>query len=83
MLEAAGYRVDHVYRTGFPFFNLYRLVLLARGKRLALDVEAESSAGGSVLANFVMKLFGILFRGNLLDSPLGWQLVAVAHKTLS
>jgi SAM-dependent methyltransferase len=83
MLEAAGYRVDRVYRTGFPFFNLYRLVLLARGKRLALDVEAESSGGGSILANFVMKLFGILFRGNLLDSPLGWQLVAVAHKTLS
>ena len=83
ILVAAGYCVDHVYRTGFPFFNLYRLVVLARGKRLALDVETESSGAGSILANFVMKILGILFRGNLLDSPFGWQLVTVAHKTLS
>ena len=80
MLEAAGYRVNHVYRTGFPFFNLYRLVVLARGKRLALDAEAASRGG---VVNFAMKLFGILFRGNLLDSPFGWQLVAVSHKALS
>lgn len=79
LLEQAGYAVERVYLAGFPFFNLYRLLVIARGRRLAQDVETQSS-GISPGAGFVMKLFRLLFRFNLRDSPFGWQVVAVARK---
>jgi SAM-dependent methyltransferase len=79
LLEQAGYVVERVHLTGFPFFNLYRLVVIARGRRLAQDVETQSS-GLSSGASFIMKLFRVLFRFNLRDSPFGWQVVAVARK---
>ena len=34
-----GFDVDRVLRAGFPFFNLYKLAVIARGKRLIADVE--------------------------------------------
>ena len=83
MLEQAGYSVDRVYLAGFPFFNLYRLLVIARGKRLAEDVESKSGGASSGLARFAMKLFGVLFHANLLDSPFGWQVIATARKPSS
>jgi len=38
LLESSGYEVERVYRAGFPFFNLYRLLVIARGQRL-IEVE--------------------------------------------
>ena len=78
ILEQAGYSVEQTYLAGFPFFNLYRLLVVARGKRLVRDVESNSS--GSRLASFTMKLFRVLFHANLLDSPFGWQVIATARK---
>jgi len=83
MLAEAGYSIDHVYLAGFPFFNLYRLLVLARGQRLAADVESKSGGTSSGLARFVMKLFRVLFHANLLDSPFGWQVIATARKPSS
>jgi SAM-dependent methyltransferase len=83
ILERAGYSVERVYLAGFPFFNLYRLMVIARGKRLARDVESKSGGTSSGLARFAMKLFGVLFHANLLDSPFGWQVIAIARKPLS
>jgi 2-polyprenyl-3-methyl-5-hydroxy-6-metoxy-1,4-benzoquinol methylase len=80
LLEQAGYGVERVYLAGFPFFNLYRLLVIARGRRLAQDVETQSSGISSGAAGFMMKLFRLLFRFNLRDSPFGWQVVAVARK---
>ena len=80
LLEQAGYAVERVYLAGFPFFNLYRLLVIARGRRLAQDVETQSSGISSGAAGFMMKLFRLLFRFNLRDSPFGWQVVAVARK---
>ena len=80
ILEQAGYRVETTYLAGFPFFNLYRLLVLARGRRLARDVETRSASAGSRIAVAVMKLFRILFYANLRDSPFGWQVVATARK---
>lgn len=79
VLEQAGYSVEQTYLSGFPFFNLYRLLVIARGKRLAQDVE--SGAASSAPARLAMKLFRILFHANLLDSPFGWQVIATARKT--
>jgi trans-aconitate methyltransferase len=80
ILEQAGYSVERTYSAGFPFFNLYRLLVIARGKRLARDVESTPGGASSSLARFVMKLFRLLFHANLLDSPFGWQVIATARK---
>ncbi len=80
ILERAGYSVERTYLAGFPFFNLYRLLVIARGERLARDVETTTSGTSSGLAGVTMKLFRVLFHANLLDSPFGWQVVAVGRK---
>ena len=39
VLTDAGFAVERVHRAGFPFFNLYKLAVIARGRRLIADVE--------------------------------------------
>jgi SAM-dependent methyltransferase len=82
-LEQAGYSVERTYLAGFPFFNLYRLLVIARGRRLAQDVEAKSTGMSAGLASFAMKVFRVLFHANLVDSPFGWQVIATARKASS
>jgi trans-aconitate methyltransferase len=81
MLEQAGYSVERTYRAGFPFFNLYRMMVIARGGRLVQDAQAGPAGAPSGMARFAMKVFRLLFHANLLDSPFGWQVVATARKT--
>ena len=77
VIEGAGLRTERVLKAGFPFFNLYRLAVVARGDKLILDVRAgadmEASGAGALL-----RAFGVAYRANLTSSPLGWQIVAVA-----
>ena len=75
LLVESGFTVRDAYGSGFPFFNLYRLAVIARGDKLAEDV---GGAGTSRLARIVMKIFGGLFRLNLPRGLGGWQTVAVA-----
>jgi SAM-dependent methyltransferase len=76
VLEGAGFEVVRATGAGFPFFNLYRLLVILRGRRLI----AEASAGGaSGSANAVMRAFGGLFRLNVSRSRWGWQTVASAR----
>jgi SAM-dependent methyltransferase len=82
-LEQAGYSVDRTYLAGFPFFNLYRLLVIARGKRLARDVEAKACGASTGPARVAMKLFRVLFRANLANSAFGWQVIAIARKNSS
>jgi len=76
LLEDAGLRVEVAAGAGFPMFNLYRLVVIARGKQLIDD------AGGTpgLLARAVMATFGVLLKWTLPDAPWGWQIIALAHK---
>ncbi len=76
VLAEAGFAVERVYRAGFPFFNLYRGVVIARGEKLAQEVEGSSS----ISASLAMAVFRLLFHFTLTDSPFGWQIVAVARK---
>jgi len=80
ILQEAGFAVERVYLSGFPFFNLYRSVVIARGKKLVSDVDAGQPGFSAWLANRVMMIFRGLFRLNLMDSRFGWQVVAVARK---
>jgi SAM-dependent methyltransferase len=73
LLRESGFRVERAQRAGFPFFNLYRLVVIARGRRVTRDVGSESAT-----ASAAMSAFDHLFRLNFDSSPFGWQTIAVA-----
>jgi len=76
VLLEAGFEVGALYGAGFPFFNLYRLAVVARGRKLITDVE--DSKGLSLSARTTMRFFGFLFRYNALRTRRGWQMVATA-----
>ena len=63
---------------GFPFFNLYRLTVIAAGRRVA-----ESQADGGVPPGrgmrAIAKTFDSLMRVNARGRRLGFQMVAVAR----
>ncbi len=79
LLESNGFEAVRIDRAGFPFFNLYRLVVIARGRRLVADTEEPSF--GSGLAGVVLHTFDRAFRYNLRSAPFGWQLVATAARS--
>jgi trans-aconitate methyltransferase len=79
LLQGEGLVVDSVVAAGFPFFNLYKLLVVLRGRRVIADVRATEVGGSSRVAGVVMTVFRALFRLNVTSSPLGWQIVAVAH----
>jgi len=78
VLDSAGFVTERVEAAGFPFFDLYRLVVLVRGRRLIEDVRTGNER--SRLASSLLATFRALFRLNLSSTPFGWQLVAVAHR---
>jgi SAM-dependent methyltransferase len=80
LLEECGFEDVSVRRAGFPFFDLYRLVVIARGKRLIADIEQSKSELGQGTSGAALRLFDRLFRYNVESSPFGWQLVAVARR---
>lgn len=78
VVRDSGLRVERIMAAGFPAFTLYRLLVLARGRRLAQDVDADA-ATQSTAARAAMAAFEPLFRRAALDDfPWGWQMVAVA-----
>ena len=80
VLTEAGFRVERVRLAGFPFFNLYRLLVILRGERLVQDVGSSEEGQLSAGARLAMRIFGFLFRFNLRNSPVGWQVVALARR---
>lgn len=83
LLESVGLVDVQIDRAGFPFFNLYRLAVMARGKALIEEFSAPASAASepslnNSLQHWVMKTFDLLFRLNLNDTRFGWQLAATA-----
>ncbi|MGA3119770.1 MAG: class I SAM-dependent methyltransferase [Polyangiaceae bacterium] len=77
-LEEAGLRVDDLRGAGFPFFNLYRLTVIARGKRLIADVADQDATTLSFGARAAIRTFSLLFHFNTSKTTLGWQLISVA-----
>lgn len=78
VLTRAGYGIADLSGAGFPFFNLYRLVVVARGEKLVDDVSAAGRRPLSLAARAAMRAFGILFHLNRRGGRRGWQLVARA-----
>ena len=77
LMESAGLHVDRVDAAGFPFFNLYRLIVFLRGEKLIADVAGETSAVSSGPTRLLLRAFHILFPLNLRQGGLGWQMIAV------
>jgi SAM-dependent methyltransferase len=80
LLRQAGLRVEQATGAGFPFFNLYRLAVIARGRRLVEDAVAVDGGTTSLPARAAMAAFWPLFRLNAPSSRFGWQTVAVARQ---
>jgi 2-polyprenyl-3-methyl-5-hydroxy-6-metoxy-1,4-benzoquinol methylase len=79
LLQGAGFDVEYVARAGFPFFNLYRLAVIARGRRLIADLESGGKNGSGGAQGAVLTFFDRAFRLNMQSSPFGWQMVAVGR----
>lgn len=78
VLRDAGFDVELAGGAGFPFFNLYRLVVIMRGRRLVDDVNA-SGGSESKLAGAAMATFRALLRINPSLRRGGWQTIALAR----
>jgi SAM-dependent methyltransferase len=74
----AGLQVADLRGAGFPFFNLYRLAVVARGEKLIEDAAGDDGRTLPLAARATIKMFSWLFRANRHTGVRGWQLVAVA-----
>jgi SAM-dependent methyltransferase len=79
VLAEAGYDVEFATGMGFPFFNLYRCVVILRGKKLIEDVSASPGGSSAAAARAAMAVFNRLIRPSLNSSRTGWQMTALAR----
>jgi hypothetical protein len=79
-LRDAGLRANNLYGAGFPFFNLYRLAVVARGKKLIEDVAGHDETTLPLSARATMGAFSWLFKLNAKNTRFGWQLLAVGEE---
>jgi 2-polyprenyl-3-methyl-5-hydroxy-6-metoxy-1,4-benzoquinol methylase len=78
MFRSAGLELEMLSGAGFPFFNLYRLAVVARGAALIRDVSSDDAQQLPLSARALIRVFSTLFRFNRDAGRRGWQLVAVA-----
>jgi SAM-dependent methyltransferase len=76
LLEGAGFAVQECGGAGFPFFNLYRRTVIARGEQLVTDVDSDG--GVPLLARSAMGVFDLLLKLSPRRGRRGWQLYALA-----
>jgi SAM-dependent methyltransferase len=79
LLRDAGYTPEQAAGVGFPFFNLYRCLVILRGQKLISDVSSSPDRGPSLAARAAMAVFFRLIRPKLNSSRRGWQIVAKAR----
>lgn len=71
ILTEAGFEVSYSRGAGFPFFAIYRILVILRGGKLKSDINRPPSP----LARLLFRIFDVLFRMN--SKRYGWQMVAV------
>jgi SAM-dependent methyltransferase len=79
VLREAGYESIEASQAGFPFFNLYRCLVVLRGKKIIDDATARSGQPASLPARIAMAAFHPLFHLNFDSSPWGWQMTGKAR----
>jgi SAM-dependent methyltransferase len=80
LLQRAGLEVISSDGAGFPFFNLYRLAVVARGSALIRDAAGDHGLPLPLHARALIRTFSTLFRFNRDRGRHGWQLVALARE---
>jgi SAM-dependent methyltransferase len=78
LVKDAGLQLGSLHGAGFPFFNLYRLTVIARGRKLIADATESGDGHLPASASAAIRVFSWLFRLNAAETLRGWQLVAVA-----
>ena len=77
VLREAGLVEVEIEAAGMPFFNLYRLVVFARGKRLIEEASTAGRGTESRLARTVLTFFDRTIPLSRRRGRFGWQLIAV------
>jgi SAM-dependent methyltransferase len=80
LIRGAGLELVQLDGAGFPFFNAYRLAVVARGERLIQDAGPGVSTELPLSARAAIWAFSTLFRFNRDHGRHGWQLLAVARE---
>lgn len=76
LIDAAGLIPVRVCGVGFPFFNLYKNIVIIRGRALIKDAYGERRDQQGLLAKMAMKAFSLVLKRNLNSSSRGWQMTA-------
>jgi SAM-dependent methyltransferase len=79
VLSSAGLQVRLTAGAGFPFFNLYRSLVIARGDRLVQEATAGTEDLPKVIGA-AMTIFRPLLSMSLPRSMWGWQTIGVAQE---
>jgi SAM-dependent methyltransferase len=74
ILEKAGFQIERAFNAGFPFFDLYRVLVGLRGNSMITDAL---QARPGLLIRIGEAVFDFLFRFNL--TGMGWQTIVVAR----
>src|SRR6266511_3895662 len=80
LLTSAGFEVGRCDGLGFPFFNLYRLLVVARGGKLVREAASGQATTGRS-ARVAGAVFDLLLRLNPRWRYAGWQMAAEAWLT--
>lgn len=78
LLSEAGFSNVHIYRAGYPFFNLYKILTLLLGRRLIRNADTYSGASNGSNRLSVVALW--LMVRSCRDCRFGWQLFATAER---
>ena len=77
VLQNAGLIDLEIRAAGMPFFNLYRLVVFARGRKLIEEASADGRGTESRLARAVLRFFDQTIPWSRQRGRFGWQLIAI------
>ena len=77
VLTDAGYEVQRTLRSGFPFFNLYKLAVIARGRSSSPTSNIARRGRPCPWSRWCMSFFRFGLRHSLDNTPFGWQMAAV------
>jgi SAM-dependent methyltransferase len=81
LLRDAGLDQVTVRGAGFPFFNVYRMAVIAQGDKLARQA-GEPGFGARLGPRIAASVFAGLFRLTTARTRFGWQLVAEGTRPL-
>ena len=84
LTQSAGFMPVQTIRAGFPFFNLYKIAGYLQSARVVEKITHENSKDfkQSITRSILLAtlaIFRFLFRFNLKDNPLGWQLIHICQ----